>query len=40
MKSEQGAKVRSLLELYERIPDDQRIMMDGLRQIIAENLPA
>jgi len=33
-------KIRSLFELYEYIPGDQRIITDVLRQIITENLPS
>jgi hypothetical protein len=33
-------KIRSLLHLYETLPEDQRIMVDVLRQIVAETLPA
>jgi hypothetical protein len=33
-------KIRSLVQLYELIPDDQRMIVDVLRQIILENLPA
>ncbi len=40
MKSHASAKVRSLLQLYEILPDDERIIVDILRQIIIENLPA
>ncbi len=40
MKSHASAKVRSLLQLYEILPDDERIIVDILRQIVIENLPA
>lgn len=33
-------KIKSLLHLYEVIPEHERIMVDVLRQIIQENLPA
>ena len=33
-------KIRSMLQLYELLPDDQREIVDILRQIIKENLPA
>lgn len=33
-------KIRSLLHLYEYLPDDERIIVDVLRLIILENLPA
>jgi len=32
-------KVKSLLQLYEILPDEQRIIVDILREIILENLP-
>ena len=31
---------RSLLQLFEILPEEERIMVDVLRQIILENLPA
>ena len=33
-------KVKSLLHLYEVLPEDERIIVDVLRQIITENIPA
>src|ERR1700704_4730485 len=39
MKLNESIKIRSLVQLYEVIPDDQRIMVDVLRQIVIENLP-
>jgi hypothetical protein len=33
-------KIRSLLQLYEAIPDEERMIVDVLRQIIKEHLPA
>ncbi len=39
MKSFSG-KVTSLLQLYELLPEDERIIVDVLRQIVRENLPA
>ena len=33
-------RIKSLVELYQVIPDDQRIIVDVLRQIIIENLPS
>lgn len=33
-------KIKSLLELYEILPDDERLILDVLRQIIIENLPS
>lgn len=32
-------RIKSLVELYQVIPGDQRIIVDVLRQIIIENLP-
>lgn len=32
-------KIKSLLHLYEIIPEDQQIIVDVLRQIVADNLP-
>jgi len=40
MTLKHSIKIRSLVQLYEVIPDDQRIMVDILRQIVIENLPA
>jgi uncharacterized protein YdhG (YjbR/CyaY superfamily) len=33
-------KIKSILHLYEIIPDNERIITDVLRQIVKENLPA
>ncbi len=33
-------KIRSILQLYETLPDEERIITEVLRQIIAEQLPA
>jgi Domain of unknown function (DU1801) len=33
-------KIRSLLHLFELLPEEERIIVDVLRQIIIENLPA
>ncbi|MEO8173332.1 MAG: DUF1801 domain-containing protein [Sediminibacterium sp.] len=33
-------KIRSILQLYECIPEEQRIIVDVLRQIITETLPS
>ena len=35
-----STKIRSVLQLYEVIPEHERIMVDVLRQIITEQLPA
>ena len=40
MKLTSSIKIRSLLELFELLPEDERIIVDVLRQIILENLPA
>ncbi|MES1218424.1 MAG: DUF1801 domain-containing protein [Bacteroidota bacterium] len=40
MKPAPFNKIRSLLELYELLSEEERIMVDVLRQIIIENLPA
>jgi hypothetical protein len=32
-------KITSLVQLFERLPDNERIIVDVLRQIISENLP-
>jgi hypothetical protein len=32
-------KIRSLPDLFELLPEDERIMVDVLRQIVIENLP-
>ena len=36
---ETSVKIRSLLNLLEMLPDEERIIVDVLRQIILENLP-
>ena len=33
-------KIISMLQLFERLPDDERIIVDVLRQIVKENLPS
>ena len=33
-------KIKSLLQLFELLPENERIIVDILRQIILENLPA
>jgi hypothetical protein len=40
MKSHTSGKIKSLLQLYEILPDDERMIVDILRQIIIEHLPA
>lgn len=32
-------KIKSVLQLYELLPDNERIIVDVLRQIVTENLP-
>ncbi len=40
MKHATKIKIRSILHLYEVITDEERIIVDVLRQIIRENIPA
>ena len=40
MSFQNGLKFRSLVDFWEYLPDDQRIMTDVLRQIVLEHLPA
>lgn len=40
MKAGSQAKIKSVIQLYELLPDEERIITDVLRQIIRENLPA
>ncbi len=39
MKLSSSIKIKSLLELFEVLPENERIIVDVLRQIIIENLP-
>jgi hypothetical protein len=39
MESKPPIKIRSVLQLYEILPENERIITDVLRQIISENLP-
>ena len=39
MKAEPSFKIRSLVQLFEILPEEERIIVDVLRQIILENLP-
>lgn len=39
MTLDASIKINSLYQLYEVLPDDERIIVDVLRQIITENLP-
>lgn len=36
----QALKIRSLVQLFELLPENERIITDVIRQIILENLPA
>lgn len=40
MKDRSSIKIRSILQLYEMLPDEERIITEVLRQIITEQLPA
>lgn len=40
MKPVSANKIRSLLQLFELLPEEERIITDVLRQIITEQLPA
>jgi hypothetical protein len=40
MKANTSIKIKSLLDLFEVLPENERIIVDVLRQIIQENLPA
>ena len=35
-----NSKIKSLLQLFELLPENERLIVDVLRQIILENLPA
>jgi uncharacterized protein DUF1801 len=39
-KFDSTIKIRSILQLFEVLPEEERIIVDVLRQIILENLPA
>jgi hypothetical protein len=39
MKNHTYKKIKSILQLFELLPEEERIMVDVLRQIIIENLP-
>ena len=39
MKQEHSVKIRSMLQLFELLPENERIIVDVLRQIVIENLP-
>lgn len=40
MKSSPTLKIRSLLQLYEILPENERLIVDVLREIVREYLPA
>jgi hypothetical protein len=40
MNLKQPVKITSILSLYDRLPENERIITDVLRQIISANLPA
>ena len=40
MDLKQPVKITSVLDLYDRLPEHERIITDVLRQIISANLPA
>lgn len=40
MAANGNIKIRSVLQLYEAIPGDERMMVDILRQVVSEQLPA
>lgn len=40
MKSSPAVKITSVLQLYEMLPVEERVITDVLRQMIIENLPA
>ena len=39
MKPESSFKIKSILQLFELLPENEKIIVDVLRQIILENLP-
>lgn len=40
MQQKNSFKVRSILQLFEMLPEEERVIVDVLRQIILGNLPA
>jgi len=40
MSTKSNLKIRSVLQLYDAIPEHERIIVDVLRQIISDQLPA
>ena len=39
LRREGPTRIKSLVQLFERLPEEERIMVDVLRQIVRENLP-
>ncbi|MGH2645971.1 MAG: hypothetical protein ACRDE8_00320, partial [Ginsengibacter sp.] len=39
MKIKDSFKIKSILQLYEMLPENEKIITDVLRQIIIDNLP-
>ena len=39
IRQDSPGRIKSLVQLFERLPEEERIMVDVLRQIIMENLP-
>ena len=39
MRVQKGIKFKSILEFWEFIPEDERVIVDILRQIVLKNLP-
>ncbi len=39
MKEKSSIKIKSILQLYEMLPEEERIITEVLRQIISEQLP-
>jgi hypothetical protein len=40
MENKYFQRVTSLVQLFDRLPEDERIIVDVLRQIVIENLPS
>ena len=40
MKASSFPKVKSIVQLYELITEEEKIIVDVIRQIVSENLPA
>jgi hypothetical protein len=38
-RQDSPGRIKSLVQLFERLPEEERIMVDVLRQIVRENLP-